>query len=98
MKLIIVYALLVSSIDKLILYAILLAFVAIAVRFLYSMYCHRKFEECKYQFIFDRELSKQMFSFAGWSVLGNMGVSLKDQISNIILNLFFGLPSMQLVA
>jgi len=90
MKLIIVYALLVSSIDKLILYAILLAFVAIAVRFLYSMYCHRKFEECKYQFIFDRELSKQMFSFAGWSVLGNMGVSLKDQISNIILNLFFG--------
>lgn len=54
MKLIIVYALLVSSIDKLILYAILLAFVAIAVRFLYSMYCHRKFEECKYQFIFDR--------------------------------------------
>lgn len=90
MKLVIVYALLVSSIDKLILYAILLAFVAITVRFLYSMYCQRKFEECKYQFTFDMELSKQMFSFAGWSVLGNMSFSLKDQISNIILNLFFG--------
>lgn len=90
MKLVIVYALLISSIDKLVLYSILLAFVAITVRFLYSIYCHRKFEECKYQFIFDKELSIQMFSFAGWSVIGNMGFTLKDQISNIILNLFFG--------
>lgn len=90
MKLVIVYALLISPIDKLVLYAILLAFVAIIVRFLYSVYCHRKFDVCKYKFIFDRNLSKQMFSFAGWSVLGNMGFSFKDQISNIILNLFFG--------
>lgn len=90
MKLVIVYALLISTIDKLVLYAILLALVAITVRFLYSIYCHRKFEECKYQFVLDKKLSKQMFSFAGWSVLGNMGFSFKDQISNIILNLFFG--------
>ena len=90
MKLVIVYALLISPIDKLVLYAILLALVAIIVRFLYSVYCHRKFDACKYKFIFDRNLSKQMFSFAGWSVLGNMGFSFKDQISNIILNLFFG--------
>ena len=90
MKLVIVYALLISPIDKLVLYAILLAFVAIIVRFLYSVYCHKKFDACKYRFIFDRDLSKQMFSFAGWSVLGNMGLSFKDQISNIILNLFFG--------
>lgn len=90
MKLVIVYALLISPIDKLVLYAILLAFVAIIVRFLYSVYCHKKFDACKYRFIFDRDLSKQMFSFAGWSMLGNMGLSFKDQISNIILNLFFG--------
>lgn len=31
-----------------------------------------------------------MFSFAGWSVLGNLGFSFKDQGSNIILNLFYG--------
>ena len=31
-----------------------------------------------------------MFAFAGWSVIGNLGFSLKDQGSNIILNLFGG--------
>ena len=38
----------------------------------------------------DRRLLKKMFSFAGWSVLGNLGFSFKDQGSNIILNLFYG--------
>lgn len=31
-----------------------------------------------------------MLSFAGWSVIGNLGFSFKDQGSNIILNLFYG--------
>ena len=31
-----------------------------------------------------------MFSFAGWSIIGNLGFSFKNQLSNIILNLFFG--------
>lgn len=31
-----------------------------------------------------------MFSFAGWSVIGNLGFSFKDQLSNIILNIFYG--------
>lgn len=39
-----------------------------------------------------RGLLKRMFSFAGWSVLGNLGFSFKDQGSNIILNLFYGTP------
>lgn len=90
MKLVIVYALLISPIDKLVMYAILLMFVAVIVRCFYSFYCNRHFEECKYRFIFDRRLYRKMFSFAGWSVLGNMGFSFKDQISNILLNLFFG--------
>ena len=31
-----------------------------------------------------------MFAFAGWSLVGNLGFSFKDQLSNILLNLFFG--------
>ena len=31
-----------------------------------------------------------MFSFAGWSVVGNLGFSFKDQVANVILNIFFG--------
>ena len=90
LKLLIVYILLVGNIDKLILYAILVAGVAFIVRIIYGIYCKRHFEECSYRFVFDRRLFKEMFAFAGWSVIGNLGFSFKDQGSNIILNLFFG--------
>ena len=29
-----------------------------------------------------------MFAFAGWSLVGNLGFSFKDQLSSILLNLF----------
>ena len=90
LKLLIVYILLVENVDKLILYAILVASVALIVRIIYGIYCKRHFEECSYRFVFDRKLFKEMFAFAGWSVIGNLGFSFKDQGSNIILNLFFG--------
>lgn len=90
MKLVVVYALLVSPIDKLVMYAILLMLISVIIRCFYSFYCNRHFAECKYHFVFDKNLYRKMFSFAGWSVLGNMGFTFKDQISNIILNLFFG--------
>lgn len=90
MKLVIVYALLISPFDHLILYSILLSFVSIVIRCIYSIYCNKHFQECKYRMIFDKSLTLKMFSFAGWSVFGNMGFTFKDQISNIILNIFFG--------
>lgn len=90
LKLVIVYMLLVVPFDKLIVYSILMVLVSVGIRLCYTVYCKRHFEECTYHFIFDKKLSLEMFSFAGWSVFGNLGFSFKDQISNIILNLFFG--------
>ena len=90
LKLMIVYLLLVIPFDKLIVYAILMVLVSIIIRLCYTSYCTNHFEECTYRFVFDKKLSLDMFSFAGWSLLGNLGFSFKDQISNIILNLFFG--------
>ena len=90
MKLVIVYALLISTFDHLILYSILLSLVSIIIRCIYSIYCNKHFKECKYHKKIDKNLTLKMFSFAGWSVLGNMGFTFKDQISNIILNIFFG--------
>ena len=90
LKLLIVYVLLLFTFDKLILYSILMVFVVVIIRLCYTLYCKRHFAECNYHFILDRKLTKEMFSFAGWSVLGNLGFSFKDQLSNIILNLFFG--------
>lgn len=90
LKLFIVYLLLVINYDKLITYGILVFAVALVVRLTYGIYCKRHFEECTYHFNFDRKLFKEMFSFAGWSVIGNLGFSFKDQAANVILNLFFG--------
>lgn len=90
LKLLIVYLLLVIRSDKLITYSLLVLCVALVIRLIYGIYCKRYFEECHYRFSFDCRLFAEMFSFAGWSIVGNMGFSLKNQGSNVILNLFFG--------
>jgi O-antigen/teichoic acid export membrane protein len=90
LKLVIVYILLAWNFDKLKLYATLILMVALIARITYGMYCKRHFAECKYRFSFDKALFKRMFAFAGWSFIGNLGFSFKDQGSNILLNIFFG--------
>lgn len=75
--------------DHLIVYAILILCVSAFMRLLYGLYCKKKFDECKFQRHKDSEQMKDMFAFAGWSFLGNMGFSVRDQGTNIILNLFF---------
>lgn len=90
MKLIIVYFLMVSNVDKLILYATLLLFIQISVRLIYTVYCRRNFDECSIGYKYEKSLFSEMISFAGWGCVGNIGFSLKDQLSNIILNLFYG--------
>lgn len=76
--------------DKLIIYAILILVIAFVIRIIYGIYCKKQFQECTYHFVYDRKLFANMFSFAGWSVIGNLGITLKDNGSNIILNLFWG--------
>lgn len=41
-------------------------------------------------FIFDKELLKRMFSFAGWNFIGAASAVLRDQGGNIVINLFCG--------
>lgn len=89
-KLIIVYMLLWSPFDKLIFYAVLMTSVALIIRFVYGYYCKQHFEECTYHFIFDKELLKKMFSFAGWNFIGAASAVLRDQGGNIVINLFCG--------
>lgn len=89
-KLLIAYLVTVSLSDKLILYAILMCVVALIIRLTYGSYCKRHFEECTYQFIFDKRLLKEMFGFAGWNFFGNGAYLLNTQGVNILINLFFG--------
>lgn len=89
-KLAIAYLIVVSPMDKLIFYAILMCVVALIVRFTYGNYCKRHFSECTYHFIWDKQLLKQMFGFAGWNFIGAASAVLRDQGGNVVINLFCG--------
>lgn len=90
LKLLLVYLLLVFSYDRLILYAILYAAEKFMIRMVYNIYCIRHFEACRYSFVFRKSLFKDMGSFAGWSMFGNIAYICYNQGLNILLNLFFG--------
>lgn len=88
-RFVLAFSLYYSPIDKLILYSILTALGQIIISSLYWRYCKKHFEECTFTFHYDKKLTKEMLSFAGWGFVGNMGFSTKDQLSNVLLNLFF---------
>lgn len=90
LKLIIVYMLYVSPWDKLITYAVFLVMVSTIIRFTYSIYCNRHFEETHYHRVHDRALVKEMAGFAGWSFFTNAIYLFNTQGVNILINLFFG--------
>ena len=90
LKLVIVYLLVVIPADKLIVYALLHLFVSFLIPVWFHIYCIKHFEECKLRFAFDKKVFKEMFSFSGWVLIGNLGFSFKDQFSNIMMNMFLG--------
>lgn len=90
LKLAIVYMLVVFPFDKLILFAFFMLAVQLLIRFCYSIYCNRHFEETKYKHVCDKDLFKEMIEFAGWSMFGNLSAILYGQGLNILLNVFFG--------
>lgn len=90
LKLAIVYMLFFTPWDKLITYAILILTVQLIIRFIYTHYCNKNFEESHYQHQIDKPLFKEMLDFAGWSFWGNLAVVLYTQGVNMMLNIFFG--------
>lgn len=98
LKLAVAFLLMVSPIDKLVYYAVLLLAVSILVRFIYTVICNRRFEECRTVKIgLDRELFKGLFSFAGWNVFGAASSFCRGQGINILFNLLGAQSSMPLM-
>ena len=90
MKLVVVYLIVISPFDKLIVYSFLILLISLSLRLIYGVYCKRKFEECSYMFILDKPLLKKMTSFAGWNFFGAGSFLLMTQGVNMLLNMFFG--------
>lgn len=89
-KLLIALLLFYSPIDRLILYAVFHVLIQLIVRLIYTIYCKKRFEESLYCFIWDKNVSLKILSFAGWTLTGNIAVMGYTQGLNILLNLFFG--------
>lgn len=90
LKLIIVFLLVFFGNDKLITYAILTFVVSFIIRMIYQIYCRRNFKESKYLFEYDKEYYRELVSFSGWNLFGNIATVARGQGNNMVLNLFFG--------
>lgn len=89
-RLLIVFGIYYYSGDRLILFALLTLAQSLIRQLIYQIYCRQKFEECSYRWGWDRQLGKNMFSFAGWNFIGCTAGLMKDQGVNIVINLFAG--------
>ena len=90
LKLLVVFLLVRSPMDKLVFYSLLLMLVALFIMVVYRYYCKRNFEDCNCKFVWDKLLLKEMISFSGWNFIGASSAVLRDQGVNIILNVFCG--------
>lgn len=89
-KLTVANLIMISPMDRLVFYALLLCVISLVLRIIYGVYCKRHFAECTYEWIWDKDLLKQMFGFAGWNMIGASSAILRDQGGNIVINLFCG--------
>ena len=90
LRLVIVYLLVISPYDKLIVYAIFVLVIQLLIRYIYSRYCNKHFKETLFEWKIDLPLLKEMAGFAGWSFWGNLASILYTQGLNMMLNIFFG--------
>ena len=90
LKLGVVFLLLVSPIDQLVFYAVLLCLVQVGIMLFYRYYCNGHYPSCKIRMYKDKNLFREMFSYGVYNLIGNVSVLAQGQGLNILLNMFFG--------
>ncbi|RZR43956.1 hypothetical protein D8T57_15135 [Vibrio vulnificus] len=90
LKLFAAYLLMISPIDKLVFYSQLLAFISFLSFVAYFSYVYMHCKEIKYAKYFDAKYYKEILSFSGWNLLGNIAAVARSQGINVLINIFFG--------
>lgn len=90
LKLTVAYLLYLTIFDSLKTYAVLSMISALAVRWIYTFYCKKNFEESRLNGEFKIDIIKEISSYSGWNFIGSSSSILRDQGVNILLNLFCG--------
>lgn len=90
LKLLVAFAIIWAPFDKLIFYAFLIFIVGTLNCVIYGIYCMKHFEECRRMSLKrNKATMKNMLSFSGWTIFGNLGYILHTQGIAIIINMFF---------
>ena len=89
-RLVIALLIAVSPIDKLVFYGLLLLINTVAVQLFYRWYAVKHFIECRFSLVRDKALYKQLLSYGGWDLFGNLALVCQGQGVNLLLNVFFG--------
>lgn len=79
-----------SHYDKLILYSFLLLIIHTSKALTYRYIARKKYPECHYKKVKKNEFRKPLFSFAGWTMYGQIAGMLNNQGNTILTNIFFG--------
>jgi O-antigen/teichoic acid export membrane protein len=90
LKLVILYLLVLFSVDKLILYSILVFIVTAIITLFYRTYCLRQFEGSSYKFYWNKAHFYELISYSGWNLFGAIAAIGNAEGINIVVNLFFG--------
>lgn len=76
--------------NRLFFYAALMALISIIIRFLYQVYCYKKFQESRYHLVIDIACMKQIGKFAGVTTISGILETIYNQGVIIVINWSFG--------
>jgi O-antigen/teichoic acid export membrane protein len=88
LKLFIVYVLVFSSHDKLIVYSFLVLIVTTVTWAVSAFYCYRFLRYNRPAIVRDKQLFAQFFGYSGWSMFSGSAYVVAQQGGNILINLF----------
>lgn len=89
-KLLIVYLLKIIPYDRLIVYSTFFFFAGIINRYIYAIYCKKRFEEVNVKPKIDKTQFKEIFTFSAWVIGGNLAWVANTHGLNLLLNIFGG--------
>lgn len=88
-KLLIAVLLIFLPFNKLIIYSILILFSSLSILLSYVRYVYSKLPGCRVKIINDFSGGIGILKYSGWNLVGTLAIVLRNQGTNILLNIFF---------
>ena len=89
-KLLIVCSLVFLPFDNLKTLAVLSCASSFTLLSIYHHYCRKRYPESKFKWTWDKPLFMEIVSYSSYNLTTQIGIVLKDQGVNLLLNMFFG--------